>query len=993
MFGRKFSFRKKSKNSSNDEIKNNDVNPREPRHSIFRRRSKTSSKDEKISSDSITKPNPRATSNSSSFVPPSTRAVSLNGQQIIPPIIEGPPALDGQPTYYIPAHTASISGLTNSATGITPITYVCSTPIQTRNSSIQYNPNRGSWGYPSSVIGDFHFDPRRKSEAYEPRRRSNFLANQYDRDRRNIILSCFSKPNSKTFEAPNKYITHVRITEDPNYPNIRPPHDLGVEYRKNRIIIISTKPYDKKIVEVHKAKEIQSGVFRIGRTWKLAELTSIEKDVDSENRFICRLSKNYHWQTNSSRERTIFVKSLVNIYMQAFDGHVPELINWDLSTFYLDERTYQKALIKGGSDSNYSSTNSTIQPSKNSSPIMKKTTPLIIKKNSPRATPSIMHSVNESSNLKNPIPSAYIPNSNSSSSGSNYIKHLQDSESPTDTNQHDSLSSYSFLPSATTTTTNEAQINRSRIPSSIDPLLTNSVENTVLENDDGDDGDENDARNLDIPRYTAKVASQKEITGYRSLGLIDKTSKQKENDKKLDTFKEAIELEECKKKLATLKLMQKQEELEIARKTKQIEMMAKRKKQNDPKDKKSLEEEFIAQQKLRIQEKKFEEELKKYQEQINKKKLTNLKRIDRIKKKEANIEKDRKLAKLGKEKPQKHEETKLKEKKLTYNAQQERKKKEELLKQQIEIERLKLEKQNVIEKQLIEAEKRIELGNIKKANISPDIYYDVYEKPESLIGNEDFSNEEQSINNTDGMEYIPGGQSEERDALRDYRSVGTSDCDDEDETTEENYVSPTNTLPASSLGRSPSVQKRKSKSIDTNSIPLSHVNTAEYLLNGEVVESKKSFHNLRSIDNSISSTKNGRKYDEEIAEGDPYNKDNDYFSTSRRYGTNKEYLYDLKTDGKPCKLGDTRHPQSTAANDINMLMKQDLSPDPSISDVNEEVMNQLANDLNNNDKSSSVLLSRALFQQAKNEHSKSNTSMSTLKDLQATFRKKQSQRA
>lgn len=36
---------------------------------------------------------------------------------------------------------------------------------------------------------------------------------------------------------------------------------------------------------------------------------------------------------------------MITLYIQTFEGHVPELINWDLSLFYLDEKSYQRAVI------------------------------------------------------------------------------------------------------------------------------------------------------------------------------------------------------------------------------------------------------------------------------------------------------------------------------------------------------------------------------------------------------------------------------------------------------------------------------------------------------------------------------------------------------------------------------------------------------------------------------------------------------------------------
>lgn len=174
---------------------------------------------------------------------------------------------------------------------------------------------------------------------------SNFLAEQYERDRKGILASCFTNDN-KSAGPPNSYITHVRIIEDARYPSSRPALDSKLENKKKRILILSSRANNPKAVELHKGRENADGRFQIGRTWSLKELASIERDVEVNEGFTLTMSKKYYWETNSAKERVVFIKSLVNTYMQAFDGHVPELINWDLSMFYLDERAYQRAVIR-----------------------------------------------------------------------------------------------------------------------------------------------------------------------------------------------------------------------------------------------------------------------------------------------------------------------------------------------------------------------------------------------------------------------------------------------------------------------------------------------------------------------------------------------------------------------------------------------------------------------------------------------------------------------
>ncbi|KAG0668656.1 hypothetical protein C6P45_004496 [Maudiozyma exigua] len=174
---------------------------------------------------------------------------------------------------------------------------------------------------------------------------SNFLAEQYDRDRRGIISYCFSKPDHKTNLPPNNYITHVRIIEDAKYPSVRPAQDSKLENKKKRVLILSSKANNQNAIQLHKARENTDGSFQIGRTWDLKDILKIEADQIIPEGFSMSIGKQYYWETNSAKERTVFIKSLIKIYMQVFDGRVPELINWDLSMFYLDERSYSRAVI------------------------------------------------------------------------------------------------------------------------------------------------------------------------------------------------------------------------------------------------------------------------------------------------------------------------------------------------------------------------------------------------------------------------------------------------------------------------------------------------------------------------------------------------------------------------------------------------------------------------------------------------------------------------
>lgn len=211
-----------------------------------------------------------------------------------------------------------------------------------RNSSLGGNPPIS--GYKTST------HKRTTSRSSASSVNSNFLAEQYDRDRTAIINSCFQKVDPATGTPLNSYITHVRIIEDSRFPSSRPAINSPLENKKKRVLIVSSQSNGKGM-QFHKARENSNGTFQIGRTWDLFELELIERDVEIPQGFILVMGKKYYWQTNSAKERTVFIKSLVSIFMENTGGRVPKLINWDLSMFYLDETSYQRAVISKPSGS------------------------------------------------------------------------------------------------------------------------------------------------------------------------------------------------------------------------------------------------------------------------------------------------------------------------------------------------------------------------------------------------------------------------------------------------------------------------------------------------------------------------------------------------------------------------------------------------------------------------------------------------------------------
>lgn len=172
---------------------------------------------------------------------------------------------------------------------------------------------------------------------------STSLAKQYETDRQNLIKYCFSVYDNNGHLVDN-YITHVRIIEDSMYASTRPPTTSASENKKQRILALAAKP--DGTVYLHKGRENSNGTFQIGRTWSLNDLVSIERDLKFETGFACCLGKDYYWETNSPRERQVFIGSLIRTYRKFKQGLLPILLNWDLATFGLDEESYKLFLNK-----------------------------------------------------------------------------------------------------------------------------------------------------------------------------------------------------------------------------------------------------------------------------------------------------------------------------------------------------------------------------------------------------------------------------------------------------------------------------------------------------------------------------------------------------------------------------------------------------------------------------------------------------------------------
>ncbi|GMM35852.1 GTP-Rho binding exocyst subunit [Saccharomycopsis crataegensis] len=156
------------------------------------------------------------------------------------------------------------------------------------------------------------------------------LAQQYEQDKQKLVRFCFSK-----YEADGtlheSYITHVRIIEDSHYPSTKPPPNASHTHKKTRILSLAVKR--SGTVRLHKGRENPNGTFQIGRTWSLDELSEIQIVNGTDCGLIVTLGKPYYWETNTAKERTVFIKSICNIFHKFTRGGLPVLVNFDKNAF------------------------------------------------------------------------------------------------------------------------------------------------------------------------------------------------------------------------------------------------------------------------------------------------------------------------------------------------------------------------------------------------------------------------------------------------------------------------------------------------------------------------------------------------------------------------------------------------------------------------------------------------------------------------------------
>jgi hypothetical protein len=178
-------------------------------------------------------------------------------------------------------------------------------------------------------------------------------AEQFADEKARIEKSCFSKrdptgerkcltPSDESDRAVSeRYITHIRVTEDARSPSSPPPPNSPPENKKERVILLAVK--SSGLVRMHKAKENPQGSFSIGKTWDFDDVSVVESFGNrtprsaeeaeqfrwaGETGFAVTLGKPYFWQTNSSMEKSYFIGSLVKVFKRYTEGRLPQLVGF-----------------------------------------------------------------------------------------------------------------------------------------------------------------------------------------------------------------------------------------------------------------------------------------------------------------------------------------------------------------------------------------------------------------------------------------------------------------------------------------------------------------------------------------------------------------------------------------------------------------------------------------------------------------------------------------
>ena len=134
------------------------------------------------------------------------------------------------------------------------------------------------------------------------------------------------------------YITHIRVLEDPEYPDSPPPLvSDGTDSKKVGYLFVSVQESNQ--VQIHKGRENYNGSFSIAQSWPIDSLTRVETfdmvddDVSKAQHagakgFTLWLGKPYYWEADIVETKQFFLASLVNICTQPIVGKVPELVGF-----------------------------------------------------------------------------------------------------------------------------------------------------------------------------------------------------------------------------------------------------------------------------------------------------------------------------------------------------------------------------------------------------------------------------------------------------------------------------------------------------------------------------------------------------------------------------------------------------------------------------------------------------------------------------------------
>lgn len=133
-----------------------------------------------------------------------------------------------------------------------------------------------------------------------------FMADN-DHTRQRIISSVFDKRNASA-SIQESYVAHVKIWEDTGEG----------QGRKPRYILLSRASDGTGFV--HKSKLNTNGSFSVGKTWRLAELRSIE--VVNPIFFNVTLGRTYKWQTENPVDQSAFIHALIDLFRSLIGSHL-----------------------------------------------------------------------------------------------------------------------------------------------------------------------------------------------------------------------------------------------------------------------------------------------------------------------------------------------------------------------------------------------------------------------------------------------------------------------------------------------------------------------------------------------------------------------------------------------------------------------------------------------------------------------------------------------